>query len=406
MSTVDTPDMVCCVNCFRDRHIKQFIRGGENIGTCDYCLSEKIDTHSVRDVGQFIMAGFLQRYEDAAHQVPYESREGGYQYPTETITEILLESPDIWGDILDDPSTLLHDLIYDDNTAYVTHHPHGPPPGMPDEIEHWQKFCETVKREKRFTAFLDDKNSDPNDPQNPRNLLSTIANHFFEDHLDYYPPGRKIYRARIKSGSKNYSHEELTSPPLSNTRNSRMSPVGISFFYGGNDSPTCIHEIRPSVGETVVVAEFEVLRPLTILSFQYDMVETTSMFDPSYNYDYDEFTIPFLNYFISDISKPIRDTDSDIEYVPSQVFTEFIKSFDFDWAFTYAGSDKGENDPVLIDGISFPSSLNTGGQNIVLFRGPEISTENTGNKGDAWLLYKNYTEEKITEVVVSSKPVT
>lgn len=184
-----------------------------------------------------------------------------------------------------------------------------------------------------------------------------------------------------------------------------MSPVGISFFYGGMDSDTCIHEVRPSVGEKIVIAEFEVIKDLIILSLSKDIDGAVSKYHSDYEYSYNEIFVPFLRHFITDISKPIRDTDSDIEYVPTQIFTEFIKRYNFDWAFTNAGSDMSENDPVFLNGILFPSSLKTDGQNIVLFRGPGISTDDTPDSGDAWLLYKGCTEVEITDVTVRSKPV-
>ncbi len=399
MSSINTSDTICCVNCFSEEHIRQFVNDQDTIGDCGYCGSTNTSIRRVDEVGQFIMEGILRCYKDAAGV-------GGDLFPSNNIEEILLWEEDIFSTFLTTPKNLVDDFGFDNSIDYITKNPFGPPPGRPDEIEHWQNFCETVKREKRFTVFLDVEGPDPYDPQRPKNLLSIIANHFFNEQLDCYYPGKKIYRARIKRGSLSYNHEQLTSPPLNNTRNSRMSPVGISFFYGGNDSSTCIHEIRPSVGEIVMVAEFEVIRELTILTFPQNIGLSRSKYDPDYVYSYDEFFLPFLEHFISDISRPIRDTDSDVEYVPGQVFTEFIKTFNFDWAFTNAGSDKSENDPVFLNGLSFPSSLKIGGQNIVLFRGPDISTEDIRNKGDAWLLYKGSTEGEITDVAVSSKPLT
>ncbi len=406
MRRINPPDMVCCVNCFSEPHINEFIRDEDTKGDCEYCNSKDVYINNVEDVGDFIIEGILRYYEDAAEQITYVSREGGYQYPTKSITEILLEEEDIFGEALDDPTTLVDDFIDDDGTPYVRHDPYGSLPGAPDEIEYWSEFCETVKRVKRFTAFLDAEDSNLFDPKKPKNLLSNLASSFFSFQLSDFPPGTKIYRARIKSESIIYGHKELTSPSLSDTRNSRMSPVGISFFYGGMDSDTCIHEVRPSVGEKIVIAEFEVIKDLSILLLSNNIERAMSKYNPDYEYSYEEFFKPFLRHFITDISRPIRDTDSDVEYVPTQVFTEFIKSFDFDMTFSKYGSDNNEDDPVILDGLLFPSSLKTGGQNIVLFRGPNISTEDTLNKGDAWLLYKGCTEIEIIEVAVSWNSVT
>ena len=62
----------------------------------------------------------------------------------------------------------------------------------------------------------------------------------------------------------------------------------------------------------------------------------------------------FLHAFGREISKPIDQDDRiHIEYIPSQVVTEFFR----DYAFSYGN----------IDGIRYNSSIDGGGRNLVLF---------------------------------------
>jgi hypothetical protein len=64
----------------------------------------------------------------------------------------------------------------------------------------------------------------------------------------------------------------------------------------------------------------------------------------------------FLEHFIEEISKPVtKDGSEHIEYVPSQVVSEY-----FALVFQPA---KGKN----LDGILYPSSVHSGGRNLVLF---------------------------------------
>jgi len=100
----------CCINCFSDSEIKNFIESYEINGTCDYCDSKDIDICDVTDVGYFIMEGFLRYYEDAANQVGYCSADGGYQMDTSNITEILLHQECLFSDNLSSPNDLLKDL--------------------------------------------------------------------------------------------------------------------------------------------------------------------------------------------------------------------------------------------------------------------------------------------------------
>ncbi len=388
-------DNYCCINCFSEPEINNFIKSGEEIGDCDYCESKGIEICSVIDVGSFIMEGFHRYYEDAANQV-------GYLMPTSCLTEILLYQEEIFSDELSDPEKLLTDLVADDATPYVRRDPYGPPSGDPDEIRYWENFCKTVKTKKRFTTFLSSENEDKYDHGIPRNFLSHLASNFIPSLIHVLQPGEKIYRARINNQNKKLLHKDLTSPPHGKSRNSRMSPVGISFFYGGLTPEVCIHEVRPSVSENVEVAEFQVVKELFILNLAVEIESYKSIFDSEYYFTYEEYFKPFLEHFANDISKPIRKTDNEIGYVPTQILTEFIKEINFKNSFSWRDANGNETD-VFINGIQFKSSIMKEGINLVLFKGPDISTSIGANKSDTWLRYKGKKSHEVVQVIIKSK---
>lgn len=396
----------CCVNCFSDAEIKRFIKSDEKIGNCDYCQSRKVHICNVNDVGDFIMEGFLRRYEDAANQVEYCSSDGGYQLPTSDIADILLYQEEIFGEGLADPNALLKDLVINDGTPYVRKDPYGPPSADPDEIRYWENFCKTIKTKQRFTVFLSSEYEDQYDHSQPKNFLFYLANNFMPTLIDVLQPGTKIYRARINNENSKFSHKDLTSPPPQRSRNSRMSPAGISFFYGGMNPEVCIHEVRPNVAENIVVAEFEVVQELFVLNLANDFEAGRSIFDPDYSFYYEEYFKPFIEHFARDVSKPIRQTDNEIEYVPTQVFTEFIRTINFRNHFYWEDANGNKSD-VFVNGIQFKSSIMKDGTNLVLFRGPEISTTDSASPNGAWLLYKkdNNKNHQVTEIRVKSKMV-
>ena len=59
--------------------------------------------------------------------------------------------------------------------------------------------------------------------------------------------------------------------------------------------------------------------------------------------------MPFLKRLGYELSKPIRRQDSELDYLPTQYLTEFIKS-------------------INSDGIAYGSSLNKIGQNLAIFK--------------------------------------
>ncbi len=396
----------CCKNCFSESEIIKFIESHDIIGDCDYCGSRDVNICPVEDVSDFVMQGIERYYEDAANQVSYVSADGGYQLSTLDIEDILIEEQSIFSDSLDDPHILLEDLVSNDGTPYVRKDPYGPPSGDPDEIRYWKDFCKTVKSKKRFTIFLSLPEEKQYDYSQPKEFLNHLATNFLPTLIDVLQPQTKIYRARIHDETRRWSHKDLTSPPSQNSKNSRMSPAGISFFYGGITPDVCIHEVGPRVAENVVVAEFEVIKRLFVLNLTKEIESRRSIFDPEYSFSYDEYFKPFLEHFIKDISRPIRKSDNEIEYVPTQVFTEFIKTTNFKSYYYYPDENGGEND-VFIDGILFKSSVMKGGINIVLFKGPEISTTNRRSAKDAWLLYKGKKIYRVTGIsIMESVPQT
>jgi hypothetical protein len=228
-----------------------------------------------------------------------------------------------------------------------------------------------------------------------------LAKHFVSDLITILSPTTRVFRARIEEKNKIFGHIDLTSPPIEYSKNNRMSPAGISFFYGGMEPETCIHEVRPDIGENIVVAEFEVLQNLIVLNLCPEVESPKSIFDPDYGFSYEEFFKPFVIHFCKEISKHVRRNDNEIEYVPTQVVTEFLKTINCKDSYLYLNENNEEAD-VFLNGILFESSVNKNGRNLVLFRGPDISTETRETESNPWLLFKNKKTYQVTEIRISS----
>ena len=183
-----------------------------------------------------------------------------------------------------------------------------------------------------------------------------------------------------------------------------MSPVGISFFYGALDEATCVAEIRPGLRENVAVAEFEILKNLRVVDLSIEFNNPVSIFSENYNYEYEEYFKPFFSYFVSDIAKPIRVADSEIDYIPTQIFTEFIRVHQFSDGNDFSDSVQ-QPTTYKVNGLMFKSSLKKGGINIVLFKGAEVSTEHKDSSSKAWLLYKGLKKHSITEIKICHEEI-
>jgi hypothetical protein len=135
-----------------------------------------------------------------------------------------------------------------------------------------------------------------------------------------------------------------------------MSPAGIPMFYGSFDNETALLETRTNTSEscTASIATFELMHPMQVLDLT-QVGKVPSIFDPAFSQIQRE-TRRFLRQFIEEVSKSVKkDLIERVEYVPTQVFTEFIRHI----------FDPSNGMPVM--GIVYPSAVSRGKASCVLF---------------------------------------
>jgi hypothetical protein len=155
-----------------------------------------------------------------------------------------------------------------------------------------------------------------------------------------------FYRARVFQAEEELREAmkrpdaALGPPPRSRTVAGRMNAMGIAVFYGATHSAVALAEVRPPVGSKVLIAGFEVIRPLKLL----DLVsiadladEEGSLFDDVHRRRLQR--AQFLRELGERLSKPVLPHDEPLDYLPTQAVADFLASAD---------------DPPL-DGIIYPS---------------------------------------------------
>lgn len=86
--------------------------------------------------------------------------------------------------------------------------------------------------------------------------------------------GTSIFRARRVSDRKEREAilatpaKELGAPPKEVATHNRMNSTGVPLFYAASDAATCIAEVRPSIGDEVIVGEFATTRELRLFDFR------------------------------------------------------------------------------------------------------------------------------------------
>lgn len=171
------------------------------------------------------------------------------------------------------------------------------------------------------------------------------------------PSDTCFYRARIARDDTEVQlfranpGDELGAPPIDRAKSNRMSAAGVSLLYVSQDVRTCIAEVQPSPGDSVVVGQFTSMNPLTIFDFTAlsNQLQHTplSLFSPDFEKRSDHRKL--LQYLHDEIARPVGLLDT--HYVVTQALAEFIR----------------HNEHKTFDGMSFRSVQHEGGVNFVLF---------------------------------------
>jgi hypothetical protein len=357
-------DKTVCTNCFEDEGLKKFIEKNHNYSTCSYCESDD-DTEVIAcdfdTTLEHIVSSISQYWSDPASAgIPYESAEGGWQMPTMYTHELLwhIDFNVNHGELFDDICSTIH------NHEWCTRDPYS-------LAEHevlmtgWDNFCRFVKTKSRYfflNAVNTELNPNQHDEINPVVILDVLADAINQfQWITTITSAEEILRVRITNPAEEYqTATELGSPPIKYARlPNRMSPAGISMFYGAFDLETSIAETyQPSATEKkAICGVFKPVRPLTMIDLSRPF-EVPTIFDEEGKKTRTK--LQFLEDFIEDFTKPIdREDRAHIDYVPTQIVTEYFRH-----VFKTA-------DGIPCDGVIYPSSKSPGKRALVIFADSE-----------------------------------
>ncbi|WP_158108710.1 HEPN-associated N-terminal domain-containing protein [Vibrio furnissii] len=354
-----------CSACFEESGIQSYIEENASDTSCSYCNSsgDHIVACQVDDVIEYILKSLRFEWGDPSDEgLPYESREGGWQYSEVLDSWDLLDECNVGArheELLNDIRHSISDLQWCKKNPYSL---------TEDRVllYGWEGFSKFVMNEARYVFF---KASNPNydseqyDEMNPIDILDSLGVMVRSLNLvTEIPTSTELVRVRIVDCAEILtSAKELGAPAREFAKMpNRMSPAGISMFYGAFDLETAISETySPKEGETkkAVCGYFKPKRDLKVIDLS-KALYMPSLFD-EYERD-NRVYIPFVRDFMDDFTKPIdREDRAHIDYVPTQIVTEYFK-----FIFKY------ENE-LSVDGIIYPSSKSKGKKAIVLFANSE-----------------------------------
>lgn len=355
-------DEFVCGQCFSDEGLQAFCTSHAEINTCDFCGATSADPIAapLDEVLDHIRNCVFSVYDDPANAgLAYESAEGGYQGTTYSTDEVFDE---LGLDFPKDKGDRLRGIVEAamDNELWCETNPYGMSHAQQLQFS-WEKFCRIIKYERRY-FFLqrEQRRRRPYDDEllAPADVLETIFS-FAETEGAFVtlPTGYRFYRARQQPKGKTYETAgTLGPPPFEHAiQTNRMSPPGVVMTYAADDAETALAETANESG-TFAIGTFATERPVLILDLT-RLPHAPSIFvELPDTLEYNpRLQLNFLHSISQDISRPIaRDNRVHVEYVPTQVVTEYVRT---------VVRVKG----LKIDGIRYHSSRKHTGTAVVLF---------------------------------------
>jgi HEPN/RES N-terminal domain 1/RES domain len=379
----ETGDRSVCLNCIIDDGLREQVASRLTEDTCTFCGRESQDelpiAASFDELMEPVMAAIRFFYERSDESL-FWSDDVTPRYTSQEVADEVCA-----GAVSDDVLHAIFEIINDDEW---NQDPGALRPNVALRYA-WDGFRNKVKHEARFVFLSLPEESSPHpDDFTTSEILEKLMDIIERQGvLKDIPEGHIFYRGRMvdEPVSTGCDASTLGSPPLMKAAANRMSPAGISMFYGCDDIQTVVAEIGSHTAKRfAVIGAFETTRPLQVVDLA-TLPPIPSVFDPEkrkYYYD-----LLFLHGFTQDLSAPVvMDGREHIEYVPTQVVTEYLR-----WLPT-----------VAIDGILFRSAQNDG-RSCVIFCGPDGCADD-GKETDTTMLRLRNGSVQAVRVVAS--PIT
>ena len=360
-----------CATCIGEPFLKKIVRKEGEVAPCGFCSRGKGRTFSLEQLANRIEAAFADHYVRTSDQ-PDEmeslaQRHGGRDWYRHG--EPVNEAIQMAALIDEPPATVIATILAARHNTFVT--------GDPEEEQEfdaesyyerlevteddhfhddWARFERSLKSETRFfsrtaEAVLSDIFSGIGEART-RHGSSVIRD---------AGPGTALthlFRARTFQSQERLKHAlgrpdlEVGPPPSLLAHPGRMNARGVPVFYGATDERIAIAEVRPPVGADVILAQFEIVRPLRLLDVAAlgTVFVEGSIFDPTLAGRSKRAV--FLQTLSTRISRPVMPDAEDFEYLVTQVMADYL----------------ADHPDLDLDGILFPSvQSRTKGANVILF---------------------------------------
>lgn len=352
-----------CPHCFSNKGLQQRLIEIRPSFSDDRCtFHPNLKGIPVKAVARIIDDVFRNNYGPGRYNMFHDEQEG---------EDLQGELYELTGADLDDVVSAIADQLIEDDSYWP---PDGEDPFYSSDAAYqrsydafnghsylWDEFCKSIVHGQRFFN------------SKAKELLFKIFDriHLQRDLQRANPvyaitPGSEqatVYRVRnvgdpeARMKIREDVPANMGPPPSRLRRPGRMNPSGIGALYAGFDLETCVAEMRPTVGDVIVSAQFDIIEPLWVL----DTTRFSGGFkEPNlFSKDHLRRTAQwrFMQRFMVEIARPISRNDEHLDYIPTQAVAEYLLNHH---DFNVSGAKH------RIEAIIYRSAQHPEGKNIVI----------------------------------------
>ena len=312
--------MEVCPNCFSDKELKAYISSTTTKGDCNVCGTKDVPLLDIKELIDFFQE-LVKNFVRSPHGESLKNKlQSSWSF---------FANHDVSNNILNEVlPVLVTDITNSDDLVEYNS-------DIIDNIKHWGILKDELKWSRRYIPDIS-------------RLEDFGWDAYFNTQFELKSTDR-LYRARLhhNGGMPPYPIGEMMCPKAEIATGGRANPPGIPYLYLSDTSDTVLYEVRAAYLDELSLGLFKLKDAIGTTKIV-DFTENTSLFQPSKVNE----TIKsrLLREIIStDLSKPMRRYDSELEYVPTQFICEYIRVF------------------TGATGIRFKSSVHPSGNNLVIF---------------------------------------
>lgn len=349
------PEKFVCVECVGDEFLSDIVNLNLSSTCCSYCNKHKETflATAVENIMPHIANTFFHHFADPSSAgVPRDSGEWvGEELFTDTVDAFLSLGWVCHDELFEDVcNAFMNDTWFPCSDGWWL--------GVHEHMRRqyaWEGFVRLTKHKTRY-FFLNhhEEDFDGHEDYPPAKILEIICGDILRfDMLKVLPSGMDLYRVRTTHGNTFETFSDLSPPPNHLARAGRMNPPGISYGYFADSERTAVLEVCETPPTELSLGKFKLKTPLMAIDLT-TIPSSPSIFDGEKQSDRD--AILFLRSFVKAIATPVaKNGKQHIDYVPSQILSEYFCQI--------LKLDTGQS----IGALLYPSSLDPGGSNIVIF---------------------------------------